>query len=58
MLEEAGTSGTVGPNLDESQPSFEDAVQQITNGGGGMPAFGDQLTDEQIRALARYVSGG
>ncbi len=58
VLEKAGTSGTVGPNLDEAQPSFEDAVQQITNGGGGMPAFGDQLEDEQIRALARYVSGG
>jgi cbb3-type cytochrome c oxidase subunit III len=55
-LEKAGTTGTVGPNLDEAQPSFEDAVRQIRNGGGGMPAFGDQLTDEQIRALARYVS--
>ena len=51
-----GTSGTVGPNLDEAQPTFEKAVRQITNGGGGMPAFGPQLTDEQIRALARYVS--
>jgi mono/diheme cytochrome c family protein len=58
VLEKAGTTGTVGPNLDESQVSFEDAVRQITNGGGGMPAFGDQLEDEQIRALARYVSGG
>jgi mono/diheme cytochrome c family protein len=57
-LEKAGTSGAVGPNLDEAQPSFEDAVTQITNGGGGMPAFGEQLTDEQIRALARYVSAG
>jgi cbb3-type cytochrome c oxidase subunit III len=56
VLEKAGTSGTVGPNLDEAGPSFEDAVRQIRNGGGGMPAFGDQLTDEQIRALARYVS--
>ncbi len=56
VLEKAGTSGAVGPNLDEAQPSFEDAVRQITNGGGGMPAFGEQLTDEQIRALARYVS--
>ncbi len=55
-LEKAGTSGTVGPNLDEAQPTFEKAVRQITNGGGGMPAFGQQLTDEQIRALARYVS--
>jgi mono/diheme cytochrome c family protein len=58
VLEKAGTSGTVGPNLDEAQPTFEEAVRQITNGGGGMPAFGDQLEDEQIRALARYVSAG
>jgi mono/diheme cytochrome c family protein len=57
VLEKAGTSGAVGPNLDEAQPTFEEAVRQIRNGGGGMPAFGDQLTDEQIRALARYVSG-
>jgi cbb3-type cytochrome c oxidase subunit III len=56
VLEKAGTSGTVGPNLDEAQPTFQEAVRQITNGGGGMPAFGDQLEDEQIRALARYVS--
>ena len=56
VLEKAGTSGAVGPNLDEAQPAFEEAVRQIRNGGGGMPAFGDQLTDEQIRALARYVS--
>jgi mono/diheme cytochrome c family protein len=58
VLEKAGTSGTVGPNLDQASPSFEQAVTQIRNGGGGMPAFGDRLTDEQIRALARYVSGG
>ena len=54
-LADAGTSGTVGPNLDQSKPTFEKAVQQIKNGGGGMPAFGNQLDDEQIRALARYV---
>ena len=29
---EAGTSGAVGPNLDEAQPTFEKAVRQITNG--------------------------
>ena len=54
-LADAGTSGTVGPDLDQAKPSFEKAVQQIKNGGGGMPAFGNQLDDEQIRALARYV---
>lgn len=55
VLADAGTSGTVGPNLDEAKPSFERASQQIKNGGGGMPPFEGQLTDEQIRALARYI---
>jgi cbb3-type cytochrome c oxidase subunit III len=55
VLTDAGTSGTVGPNLDEAKPSSENAFAQIKNGGGGMPAFGGRLTDEQIRALARYI---
>src|SRR5918996_2734561 len=50
-LEAAGTTGTTGPNLDEVQPGFEAAVEQITNGGGVMPAFGDSLSDQQIRDL-------
>jgi mono/diheme cytochrome c family protein len=54
-LEAAGTTGTTGPNLDELQPSFDAAVEQITNGGGVMPAFGEQLSDQQIRDLAAYV---
>jgi mono/diheme cytochrome c family protein len=54
-LEAAGTTGTTAPNLDEVQPSFDAAVEQITNGGGGMPAFGEQLSDQQIRDLAAYV---
>ena len=54
-LDAAGTTGTTGPNLDEVQPSFEAAVEQITNGGGGMPAFGESLSDQQIRDLAAYV---
>ena len=55
VLADAGTSGAIGPNLDESKPSFEKAFQQIKKGGGGMPAFEGRLTDEQIRALARYI---
>ena len=43
-LEAAGSTGTTGPNLDELQPSFKAAVEQITNGGGVMPAFGDTLS--------------
>jgi mono/diheme cytochrome c family protein len=55
-LAEAGTSGTVGPNLDDSQPSFDLAVDRITNGRGAMPAFGDQLEPQQIADLAEYVA--
>jgi len=54
-LADAGTSGTVGPNLDQLKPPLDRAIDQITHGGGGMPAFGDQFTEAQIRALAEYV---
>jgi cbb3-type cytochrome c oxidase subunit III len=51
----AGTSGTVGPNLDEIQLDVAAIVEQITNGGGGMPPFEGQLSEEQIQALAEYL---
>jgi cbb3-type cytochrome c oxidase subunit III len=53
-LADAGTSGNVGPNLDQLKPPLDAAIRQITN-GGGMPAFGDQFSDAQIRAIAQYV---
>jgi mono/diheme cytochrome c family protein len=55
VLQDAGTTGTVGPSLDQARPEFQEAFTQIKNGGGGMPAFGGQMTDEEIRALARYI---
>jgi mono/diheme cytochrome c family protein len=55
VLADAGTTGTIGPNLDEARPQLEAAIRQITEGGGGMPPFGGQLTEEQIRAVAEYV---
>jgi mono/diheme cytochrome c family protein len=62
-LSDAGATGTVGPNLDQSTITLEDAIATITNGRGDiMPAFKDQLSEEQIRAVAEYVvqarSGG
>ncbi len=54
-FEAAGTSGTAGPNLDEAAPEFDAAVEQITNGGGGMPPYGGSLSEEDIRALAAFV---
>jgi mono/diheme cytochrome c family protein len=54
-LEAAGSSGTVGPNLDESQPDFELAVDRVTNGAGAMPAFEGQLSEQEIADVAAYV---
>jgi mono/diheme cytochrome c family protein len=51
----AGTNGTVGPNLDQISPTADRIAEQIQNGGGGMPPFEGQLTDEQIQALAKFV---
>ena len=31
-------------------------AKQVTNGGGGMPAFGSSLTKSQIAAVALFVS--
>ena len=55
-LADAGTSGTVGPNLDQLKPSFQIAQHQVINGGGAMPAFKGTLTPAQITAVAKYVS--
>ncbi|HET8743943.1 MAG TPA: c-type cytochrome [Gaiella sp.] len=53
----AGSSGSVGPNLDDLAPSFDAVVSQVTNGGGAMPAFKDQLSEQEIRDVAAFVSG-
>ncbi|MBA3383150.1 MAG: c-type cytochrome [Actinobacteria bacterium] len=51
----AGANGTVGPNLDQSSLAADRIAEQIRKGGGGMPPFEGQLTDEQIQALAKFV---
>lgn len=55
-LADAGTSGTIGPNLDQARPSKELAVDRVTNGMGAMPPFKDSLSPAQIEAVAEYVS--
>ena len=53
----AGSSGSVGPNLDDASPSFDKVVSQVTNGGGPMPSFKGDLTQQQIQDVAAFVSG-
>ena len=56
-LSDAGTSGAVGPNLDEARPPKELVVDRVTNGQGAMPSFKDSLDADQIQAVADYVAG-
>jgi cytochrome c551 len=56
-LSDAGTSGAVGPSLDGIGLDAPAIETQVRNGGGGMPAFEGQLTDEEIAAVSSYVAG-
>jgi mono/diheme cytochrome c family protein len=56
-LAAAHSSGTVGPDLDSLKPDYRAVTAQVTNGGPGMPAFGQtkQLSTKQIADVAAYV---
>jgi alcohol dehydrogenase (cytochrome c) len=52
-----GHGGNGGPDL-RSMPKAKTeagAIEQVTNGGGGMPAFNGQLSEEEISDVAAYV---
>jgi mono/diheme cytochrome c family protein len=55
-LKEAGTTGEVGPNLDELEPDLATVEKQVENGGGGMPPFKGTLSPEEITNVATFVS--
>ena len=55
-LSDAGSSGSVGPNLDDAKPSEDKVVERVTNGSGVMPSFKDQLSEQEIQDVAAYVS--
>ena len=55
-LAAAGSTGTSGPNLDDLQPDAATVAEQVANGGGGMPPFKDQLSEQEIADVAAYVA--
>ena len=55
-LKAAGSSGNVGPNLDQLKPSKATVAHQVEVGGGAMPAFKGQLSAAEIQAVAEFVS--
>jgi len=56
-LKAAGSTGTIGPNLDQLAKALTlpIVVRQVTNGGAVMPPFKSKLTAAQIQAVAQYV---
>ena len=55
-LADAEAGGTIGPNLDDLQPSRAAVKSKVESGGGGMPSFGGRLTPEEIDAVSAYVA--
>lgn len=54
---DTGEGGAGGPDLTTAPlaQTEEGTVQQVTNGGGAMPAFGGQLSEEEISDVAAFV---
>jgi cytochrome c6 len=60
-LSAAGTSGAVGPKLDGLGLDAATVRRTVRDGRGAMPAFGGDLSDAEIAAVAAFVartSGG
>lgn len=55
-LADAGTSGTIGARLEELKPDPIRVAIAVRDGVGVMPAYREKLTEEQIKAVAYYVS--
>lgn len=54
-LKAAGSTGTIGPNLDDKKPPLALIVDRVTNGKGVMPSFKGTLSSKQIADVAAFV---
>ena len=54
-LADANARGVVGPNLNQLSPSLAQVKSAIAQGVGAMPAYGAQLSENEIAALATYI---
>lgn len=55
-LQAAGSEGQIGPVLDELKPDAERVLRVLRNGFGVMPSYEGQLTEQDMQALATFVS--
>lgn len=54
-LEAAGSTGEIGPVLDELKPDAERVIRALHQGVGAMPTYDGKLTEEQMSALAAFI---
>lgn len=54
-LQDAGSTGTIGPDLDGLVLDLDAVRRVLREGSGVMPSFADTLSDEQRDAIAHYV---
>ena len=54
-LADAGSNADIGPNLNVIRPNKMRVINTVTNGIGVMPAYENELTPEEIEAVAHYV---
>ena len=55
-LADAGSTGDIGPNLNQIKPDTGRVIMAVTNGIGVMPAYEGLLSSKEIEAVAKYVS--
>ena len=55
-LQDAGTTGTIGPNLDEIKPDTARVLKAVKEGMGAMPSFAATLSEADMNAVAAYVA--
>lgn len=54
-LSAAGSTGTIGPDLDTRTPNYVLFREQVQTGGGGMPAYAGILTAQEIEDVVAFV---
>ena len=54
-LAAVGSTGTVGPNLDQAKPDYRKATARVTLGKGAMPSFRSRLSTQEIANVAAFV---
>ena len=55
-LSDAGSIAEISPNLNQIRPQVQTTLMAVKNGIGVMPAMEGILSDEEIEAVAHYVS--